>query len=535
MSLAGISTSLMPELILLAGACGCLLLGLARSRTIAGSASAFCLLVILMALATAVMIPFPGAGPVVPGLWLNSLTQYTRFIALGIGALIVLINWHQSAIGERGEYLAMILFSLLGLLLTSAANDWVVLFFAVELVSVPTYVLVGLSREDVRASESAVKYFFLGSLSAALLAFGISFLYGASGTTTMHSFAEGVARSTLPISQPISGPAFAGLMLVLAGLAFKVAAFPLHAYAPDVYEGAASPITGLLGFVPKAAGFVALIQVAAFFRWDFPPSVWWTLWAVAAATMTTGNVLALLQKNVKRMLAYSSIAHSGYMLVAFLVGPGGGGPLRNGIAALLFYLAVYGAMNLGAFALLSIFQSESREVETLEDFQGLAASSPLASLAFAVCVFSLMGFPPTAGFLGKFFIIGGAFSTPASHPYHGGLLALAVLAVINTAVGAGYYLRIVGATYARGVEGAPAFSARGGAPLRWGLGLCASIMLLLFFWPAGLLGSARTATASLQGIVKPDAGRLTDAAPVPAAGGARELPTVVANRSEKTE
>jgi NADH-quinone oxidoreductase subunit N len=505
-----------PELILLIGACLALIVGVTNGsqRT---WVSPFTLIVLVAALLVTLRLGVPEGSSAVPGLWLTSLTFYTRCIALGIGVLIVLVNWDQPVTEEHGEYMSMILFSLLGVLLTASANDLLVLFFAIELVSVPTYVLIGLSREDTRASEAAVKYFFLGAMSAAILAYGLSFLYGAAGTTTMYVFSEGAAVSKLAFGTQMGSHALIGLLLVFAGLAFKIAAVPLHVYAADVYEGAASPVTGLLGFVPKFAGFVALVKIFGALNWELPDAVYWMVWVVAAATMTAGNVLALLQKNVKRILAYSSIAHTGYMLIALLVGPvAGQGPMHDGVAALLFYVAVYGAMNLGAFAVLATFKTRGRDVETLDDLAGLAARAPMSALALAVCAFSLMGIPPTAGFLGKLYVFSSAFSLDAGHAFHGPLIALAVIGVLNSAIGAAYYLRIAATAYVRAEvdEVLPV----GGPAVRWGVALCAIPMLVLFAWPGGLTNQARNATTVLHDSIATTRTQLTTAEATPHVG-----------------
>jgi len=487
-----------PELILLLGALLALTVGVLLSGHTSALAAPVAFVAVVSALIISVRQGVPDADATAAiGLWLTSLTFYTRCVALGVGALIVLVNWHQPLARERGEYMAMILLSLLGVLLTASANDLIVLFFAIELVSIPTYVLIALSREDRRSSEATVKYFFLGALSAAILAYGLSFIYGASGTTTIYAVNGGVAQSFLPSSGALGPIGLIGLLLVFGGLLFKIAAVPFHAYAADVYEGAASPVTGLLGFVPKFAGFIALIKVFAACDWVLPPALMWMIWIVAVATMTVGNTLALLQKNVKRMLAYSSIAHTGYMLIGLLVGPfAGTGPLHDGVAALLFYMAVYGAMNLGAFAFLGSFKLGDRDVETLDDLAGMAVRAPAAALGLAVCAFSLMGFPPTAGLMGKVYLFSSAFSLGRLHPFEGPLIALAVIAVLNTAVGAAYYLRIVAAAYV-GKPGEAARS-RGGVPIRLGLALCALAMLVVFAWPWGLARPARDATSALQ-------------------------------------
>jgi NADH-quinone oxidoreductase subunit N len=213
--------------------------------------------------------------------------------------------------------------------------------------------------------------------------------------------------------------------------------------------------------------------------------------------MTFGNVLALLQKNVKRMLAYSSIAHTGYMMIGLLVGPvAGKGPMHDGVAALLFYIAIYGAMNLGAFALLTAFRTRGRAMETLDDIAGLAVRAPLVALALAVCVFSLMGFPPTAGFIGKLYIFSSAFSLAESHPFHGPLIALAIIGVVNSAIAAAYYLRIVASAYL-GTEPEQT-EAAGGTAVRVGLAFCSIPLLVVFAWPASLARPARDATVQVH-------------------------------------
>lgn len=504
MSLEADVLALAPEFVLLVGACVVLLAGVTRGAPRSNTVSGAALVVILLALGVTFWCGSPDGSVVLPGLWLTSLTYYVRVVGLAVGALLVLVNWHQAVAQERGEYLSMILFSLLGVLLTASANDLVVLFFAIELVSIPTYILIALSRPVHRALESAVKYFFLGALAAALLAYGMSFLYGVAGTTALTHLGEGGLVPNFAPDGALSAYAVIGLLLVFAGLAFKVAAVPFHVYAPDVYEGAAAPITGLLGFVPKLAGFVALIKVFGAFDWDLPASVLWLIWVVAAVTMTTGNVLALLQHNVKRMLGYSSIAHTGYMMIALLVGPvAGEGPLRDGVAALLFYVAIYGVMNLGAFAVLGAFRARDQEAETLEELAGLAKQAPAAALGLAVCVFSLMGFPPTAGLLGKVFVFSSAFSVGEGHQFHGPLIALAVIGVLNSAVAVAYYLRIVATVY-MGSSPRRCVPA-GGAPIRWGLALCSLTLLVFFFWPAGLAREAKLATASLHEPAAPTA------------------------------
>lgn len=501
--------ALAPELILLAGACMVLLLGATRSARMTSAAT---FVVVAGALFAAAWGTQAVAPEVIPGLWINEFSSFARIAALGVGLLLVLVNWHQPLPAERGEYMAMILLSLLGVVLTAAANDWILLFLAVELVSIPTYVLIALSREDIRAPESAVKYFFLGALAAAILALGLVYMYGASGTSTIFTWTQAGVVSNLSFDQVQSPAAAAGLLLVIGGLSFKIAAVPFHAYVADVYEGAAAPVTGLLGFVPKFAGFVALVKVLSACNWAVPDSVVWLLWILAAVTMTTGNVLALMQRNVKRMLAYSSVAHTGYMLVALLVGPVAGiGPLRDGVAALLFYMIVYGVMNLGAFAVLSAFRQNDHEVETLDDLSGLAKRWWGTGTVLFVCVFSLMGMPLTAGFWGKVYVFSSTFSLAPGDPWRTAFIALAVIGVLNSAIGAAYYLRILAAAY-MGTAASP-HKRVGGSPMTLAMFACAAVVVVVFVLPKQLSERTAQATSVLQETARVEDRRVTTAAP----------------------
>ncbi len=473
---------LAPELIVIAGAGLVLLVGLGASQ---GARSATRILALASVFAALLVSCYngPPAGVELAGMRFGPLAYYIRLIALSVGFLVLLVHWHLPHPSERGDVFAMILFSLAGILITSLADDLVLLFLAVELVSIPSYILVSISRSDLRAQEAGLKYFFLGALSAALLAYGFSFLYGASGTTSLSHMCFSDAGGFVTL----------GLLLAFSGVAFKVAAVPFHVYAADVYQGAASPVTGLLGFFPKVAGFVALVKLLFLVQppdllttgWNLPAAAFAFLWVVAAVTMTVGNVLGLMQSNVKRMLAYSSIAHSGYMLVGLLAGPAvRGGPLRDGLSAMLFYIAIYGAMNLGAFAVLALIRARGRAAEELDDLAGLGRREPLAALALAICVFSLMGLPPTAGFFAKVYVFSAAIS--AGGEYGLSLIVLAVIGVINSAIAAGYYLRIVAACYLREPVAVPAAIPRSHG-IRLGLMGCCLAVLVLGAWPDGLL------------------------------------------------
>jgi NADH-quinone oxidoreductase subunit N len=341
---------------------------------------------------------------------------------------------------ETAEYFGLMLLSVAGLFLVASANDIILLFLGIELASIPTYIMVSISRPLPVAQEAGVKYFFLGAMSAAVMLFGFSYLYGVTGTTSLEQIAR-TFEHTASMSSEWSPSALTdwqlvAVLLLVAGFAFKMAVVPLHVYAGDVYQGAATPMTAFLAFVPKTAGFVALIKLMFAISgnaWAVPEPIVKLIWVLAALTMTVGNVLGLLQFNVKRVLAYSSVAHSGYMLV--------------GVAALISttYLSAYGIMNTAAFGVLMLLPSRlnhpATSAETFEDLAGQGRKHVGLGLAMAVACFSLTGLPLTVGFFGKLYLIKPAL--------HAGLNGLVIVLVINAAISAAYYLRIVAAMFLR--------------------------------------------------------------------------------------
>lgn len=497
-NLPPILLGLLPELVLVIGASLLLIVGLSPSK----QRGATCWGLTLVTLTLAVLAAWHVAEnppPRDPSLASDSIVWFTRIVGLALGLLILMVNRHVPEDGEQGEFMGLALFSLAGVLLVAIANDLILLFLALELVSVPTYILIGLSRRDARAQESTVKYFFLGALAAALTLYGFSFLYASTGTMRLFADESGARSITSVLS--IAGAAsreltILGIMLALAGLAFKIAAVPLHFYVADVYQGAASPVTGMLGFIPKFAGLVALTRLLSLGGWALGDAVFWVLWLLAAITMTVGNTLALWQNNLKRMLAYSGIAHTGYMLVGLAAGPGPAGdasPLRNGLTAVFFYIVVYGVMNLGAFAALSYFRKDGDEgedsAETMDDLAGCARRHPWAALALAICVLSLMGLPPTGGFLGKVYVFSAALSASSGSPNEKAMIALVIIGVINSAIAAAYYLRIVATLYLR----PPVVPIRASkcVTLAAALTVCVLLVLGSFLMPNRLFDKAR--------------------------------------------
>jgi NADH-quinone oxidoreductase subunit N len=389
-------------------------------------------------------------------------------IALVGGVVLVLVSWKETPDRTAAEYHACVLLITAGIMLTAAANELITLFLALELVSIPTYVLLYLQRTDNAAQEAAMKYFLLSIFSSALLLFGFSYLYGLTGTTNLPATADALGKT---VTSGLPGVALVALVMVVAGLGFRITAVPFHFYAPDVYQGTTSSAAALLAFVPKLAGFAALLRVLDFVPHElsgmptglledskYPYLVLGAqvprlLWILAVVTMSLGNVLALLQNNVKRLLAYSSVANAGYLLVGLVVArflPAGYSPRSfGGVDAVLFYLVAYGAMTVGAFAVLAYLSTPQRPVETIDDVAGLGRSHPGLALVLALFLFSLIGIPLTAGFVGKLLLFGGAIFVEPEGTDRLWFRVLALIMAINAAIGAWYYLRVATVMYLR--------------------------------------------------------------------------------------
>ena len=393
------------------------------------------------------------------------------FLVAGIFTVLISIPYlHRSGL-QHGEYYALIVFATLGGLLMAQSTDLIMTFLGLETLSLAVYVLAGFARSRMESAESSLKYFLLGAFASGFLLYGIALCFGATGTTRLAGVA--VAIREMGMATPLMSVA---VLLLGIGFAFKVAAVPFHMWTPDVYEGAPISVTAYMAAVVKAAGFAAFARV--FWMAFDPLSTQWAavLGVSAVLTMTWGNVLAIQQRNIKRMLAYSSIAHAGYLLVAMVAGGEGGR------AALLFYFVPYALMNLGAFAVVSVMQRQKGgEAVLVEDYAGLAARSPWVALAMTIFMFSLAGIPPTAGFMGKFYIFRAAVET--------GHMGLAIVGVLNSVISVYYYLRPVVAMYmleSRENPGVP--SAR---PVVHAL-LFVSIVVLLFVgvMPGGIFQAA---------------------------------------------
>jgi NADH-quinone oxidoreductase subunit N len=373
---------------------------------------------------------------------------------------------------ERGEYYTLLLFSVTGMMLMAQAADLIVVFLALELLSIPLYVLAAFNRKRVTSEEAGLKYFLLGAFSTGFVVYGIALVFGATGSTRLADILAAAPDSVLLLT--------IGAALILVGFSFKVAAVPFHMWTPDVYQGAPSSVTGFMAAGAKIAGFAALLRVfsTAFqsLAVDFTP----ILWGVSALTMVVGNVLAISQTDIKRMLAYSSIAHAGYILAAFV--PYGNPEVAPvSIAAGIFYLVVYALTNFGTWAVVIALEKEEGKGLEISDYAGLGRKYPTLAAAMTIFMLSLIGFPPTVGLVGKFYLFRAVLS--------GGFTWLAIIGVVTSLISAYYYLRVVVNMYMR--EGEPVVEREFWLTLTWGA--AAVLTVLLSFIPNLLFIFASTA------------------------------------------
>lgn len=427
--------------------------------------------------------------------------QYVRWLTLAVGLLLVMTSVRPD--GElSGENLGSLLMALAGTMLVASARELVVLFLGLELLSIPTYVLLYLGRRDAASQESAVKYFFLSLLASAFLLFGFSYLYGAAGSTDLVDVYRVLHERAFLFEQ---GHLLAqvGFVLVVAGLGFRITAVPFQFYAPDVYQGTTNANAGVLSVLPKIVGFVALARLLVFAMPGVGSVGWRLVPVLAVATMTFGNVLALWQDNIRRLLAYSSIAHAGYMLIGLAVGlaTAAGKPTTeafDGIGPMLFYLSVYGLATAGTFAALTYLGAGEKQIDGIDELAGLGRTHPWTSLALAVFMFSLAGIPPLAGFWGKLSLFSSALGVQAGGEEMTRLqtwyMGLAIAGAVNAAIAAAYYLRIVAAMYFRPPTTTP--KAQGG---RWpavAMALAAALVLLVGLYPMPLSDGSAAASAA---------------------------------------
>lgn len=379
---------------------------------------------IAVATAAAVLYTIPSShGQTFGGMFISdTYSTYFKLIFMINLVLTVLISlrYIQREKAEYGEYYSLLLFATSGMMLMASAKDLIILYLGLELMALSTYILAGIKRHDIKSNEAAIKYFLLGAFSSALLLYGISLIYGMTTTTDIYKIAASLQNSSTP-----SLPLLLSMILIAAAFLFKIAAAPFHMWAPDVYEGAPTSITAFMSVGPKAAGF-AVIGRVFYIAFQSIQTDWTAiLIGVAILTMAVGNILALVQTNIKRMLAYSSIAHAGYMLIGIIPGT------QESMSAMMVYMLIYAFMNIGAFAIVILLEKG----EELSDYEGLSKSRPLVAALMLIFMFSLTGIPPTAGFIGKFNLFMAAIKA--------GYTWLVVIAVMFSAMSAYYYLRVV--------------------------------------------------------------------------------------------
>jgi NADH-quinone oxidoreductase subunit N len=381
---------------------------------------------------------------------------------------------------RSGEYYGLILFGTVGMVLMSSAVELVLIFIALEISSISTYILAGYRRRTAASTESSLKYFLLGSFATAFFLYGVALMFGATGSTDVLKIQEALQTGNPSLL------AYAATALMIVGLGFKVAAAPFHVWTPDVYEGAPAPVVALMSTGPKAAAFAVLLRVL----FAVPGTQWfWLIWVCAAVSMTLGNFGALVQNNVKRLLAYSSIAHAGYLLVAFAAGN------NIGISAAIFYTAAYAAMNVGAFAVVSHFASGGERYVTFDDYAGLGKRSPLLAFTLTIFLLSLIGIPATAGFLAKYYVFTSALTSQGVHGTP--LVWLTVIGLVNSAVASYYYLRLIVVMYMREptVEEAPAPAS---LSMRLALVIAAIATIYLGVMPGQVLNFTESAALKLR-------------------------------------
>lgn len=514
---------LAPEIVLFMATCIVMIVGLWPKIEVRSLAMPIAGMGLLIAGVLAINTP-PNPESILP-----NIIPYAKAMTAGVGLLLVLLlagtvdRSYEAAVerGEirfdpihtnRAEFFAFFLFSLTGLMLCASATDLIWLFLALELVSLPTYVMATISTRKLKSQEAGVKYFFLGALGAAIFLYGFALLYGGTGTTNLIGIRDALAEQAA--SGGINPIAMAGIILSLIGISFKIAAVPMHFYTADVYQGAAAPVSAMLAFVPKTAGFIAMMGILAAVGWQYAPGgeilaegagslprpIYVTLAAIAVLTMTVGNVLALLQRSTKRLLAYSSIAHTGYMLVALIAGPAiaaEAGIKNNGLGAVLFYLLVYGVTNIGTFAVVACLErpqpdGEADELDDIDDLRGLCRTRPVLGWVMVICALGLLGLPPLLGFWAKFLLFTSAISA--------GEIALVVILGLNSAIAAFYYLKLVALPLLEEPEGdAPAttpFATRTIA------GVVSAAMVVLAVIPTGIVDAAMEA-ADRAGTIVP--------------------------------
>ena len=406
----------------------------------------------------------------------DGVALFANLILLTAAAMTVMVSYHylQSRRIHRGEYYPLLLFSTAGMVLLASANDLLLVFLGLEILSLAIYILVGFARRDERSQEGSLKYFLIGAFSSAFLLYGLALAFGATGTTNVGRIAARVAEGSVNSRLILASLAFLGV-----GYLFKVAAVPFHMWTPDAYQGAPTSVTGFMAAGTKAAAFASLLRVflVSFgpLQWDWGP----ILWIFAVVTMVIGSLIAIVQSDIKRMLAYSSISHAGFILVGVIAAN------RNGVAGALFYLLIYAVTTVGSFAAVLASAPRGRERLSLLEWSGLGQRHPVFAGAMTLYLLSLAGVPPTAGFMAKFFVFAAGIQA--------GETALVVVAVLSTVIAAFFYLRVIVLMWLQEPSGEPA--GLGASPAIAGaLGLAVVATIAFGVWPQALMDLARHAS-----------------------------------------
>ncbi|HLC17039.1 MAG TPA: NADH-quinone oxidoreductase subunit N [Thermodesulfovibrionia bacterium] len=405
--------------------------------------------------------------------------KYIFYVSLGF-TIFISAKYKAIETVPSGEYFSLLLLATSGMMLMVSSVDLVVIYLGLEVMALSLYVLAGINRQDLRANEAAMKYLLLGGFSSAILLYGIALVYGMTETTNLREIARALADTNLT-ENPIL---LLGLIFLIVAFAFKVALVPFHMWSPDVYEGAPTSVTAFMSVGPKAAGFAVMgrVLIEAFGR-DATGSIelqasWLSvLWVLAIITMVFGNVVAIAQRNIKRMLAYSSIAHAGYILLGIIVAT------PQGLSSTMTYLMIYAFMNIGAFSIVIFLNREGMAGENLDDYKGLAKTHPFFAFLMLIFMFSLSGIPPTAGFMGKFYLF--------METVRAGYTYLVIIALIFSAVSAYYYLRVVMYMYME--EPVTEIQGVASIPLYAVMACAAILVLLIGIYPTGLLDFAKAA------------------------------------------
>ncbi|HYG77561.1 MAG TPA: NADH-quinone oxidoreductase subunit N [Planctomycetota bacterium] len=444
-------------------------------------------------------------NPLIPGyplilngaFCIDGFGMFIWIIACFSGALAILASpphSDESAL-STGEYYGLILLAVAGMMLLAVSHDWLTLLLSLEIMSIATYILTGSAREEVRSNEAAMKYLVLGAFSTAFLLMGIAFFYGAFGTLTLKP-SQAFASLPAAVREPREFLAYISMGFLLVGALFKIGASPFHFWIPDVYQGAPTAVTGFMASGVKAAAFAVLARILFETFGAQTERVMWIPIVLAAAvlTMVIGNILAMSQSNVKRMLAYSGIAHTGYLLLAFLIMPGhnDSATMDEHLKAVVFYLFVYGVMTLGAFGVIALVRENGKPLETIEDYAGLARQHPAIALCMSIFMLSLAGMPPLGGFFAKFMIFRAAIEQGSQHN-QAGFIAAAVIGILTSVASLYYYLRVIVAMYfsPAGEHGAEEAASAPACRYAWGTTMliyaAGVVTLILGILPGGLL------------------------------------------------